>query len=675
MDRETDSLPNRPLPFEHLTKLTTVHSLCLVNHSAPDACPNVMWKGREGEYPDRNLHLSTPDSAFFDFSKPGFISRLMLLAQSFSCHSHRENTGFHAYFAYLWVAYRIIKLGPSHKWDKTQLHWFALRADTEMLVQGQRPPFWNFDREVCYLDSLERCADYLPASEKKEFLIALRNMVVQGKSMTVLDEKQVIKVDELLGRLEICEEPAKVDRFLESLPHDEEREQLTDVESETGGSELEDTLIVDEVIKLPTEYPQEDRKQDFAEWMRNTVPPGTAIARIDNKHLLKVDELLEESQQGEEPLPHTDIEAKADEPKLGETPNVDELSEKPTGHLSEGEKQNFGDEMRTIIPEEKHRNRLGHEQSAKVDDLTGEIKRDERSISSADADSEADEPKPWDSINVNEIMRMPTECLPDDSNQTLEIQMETQILEEKNMTRLESEPLVKVDERLVKPEEAVVNNKKQPLTFDEQLTDFEARLMRHEEQLLKFKKLLMETEERSLKAEERLRELQRDEDSKAPIHPEIEIVESSNQASINGDREPNIGLAPETDMSLHHLQHPKDQDPIPDIEPVDPRLETHESVADESEADEYVAIGSSSSQSLVNSPETNESEVDEPEMDDDGFGADESEADDSSEAVESEVDEPETNPSLLPPTIHTNPFTIPFTLPWYRYPWYRGSAV
>ena len=544
-----------------------------------------------------------------------------------------------------------------------------------MLVQGQRPPFRNFDKEVCYLDSLERCADYLPASEKKEFLIALRNMVVQGKAMTVLGDKQVIKVDELLGRLEISEEPAKVDQFLESLPHDEEREQLTDVESETGGSELEDTLNVDEVMKLPTEYLQEDRKQDFAEWMRNIVPPGAAVARIDDKQLLKVDELVEESQQDEEPLPHTDIEAETDEPKLGETPNVDEVSRKPTDHLSEGEKRAFGDKMRTLNPEGKYSNRLDYEQSAKVNELRGEIKRDEHSISPADADPEVDEPKLGDTINVNEVMRMTTECLPDDSNQTLEVRMETRILEEKNMTRLESEPLVKVDERSVKPEKELVNNKKQPMTFDEQLTKFEERLMKHEEQLMKFKQLLMETEERSLKADELLRELQRDEDSKPPIHPETEIDESSNQTSIKAERELNIVLAPETDMSLHQLRQREEQDPTTDIEPVDPELEPHEPVVDEAEVDEYVAVGSEAGQSSVDSPETNESEVDEHEGNDGGSDANESKADDSSKAVKSEVDDPDVHDADTERTIHTSPFTPPFTLPWYRYPWYRGSAV
>ncbi|KAL8795026.1 MAG: hypothetical protein Q9195_002474 [Heterodermia aff. obscurata] len=734
MNHGTDNLPNRPLPFEALTTLIAVHSSCLVNHTAPNACQNIVWKGREGEYPDRNLHLSTPDSAFFDFSQRGFISRLTLLARSFCCNSHRNNTEIHAYFAYLWVAYYIIKLGPSHKWDETQLHWFRLRAQTELLSPGQRPPFLNSDQDLCLLDSLQRCADYLPESDRQKFAEGMRNMIVQGKAVTALNDKQLMKVDELLERLEISEEPAKIDQLLEKLKHNEEQEPSTDVESEAGESELEDTLVVEQIIRLPTEYPQEDRKQDFDDWMSKIVPPEKAITRLDDEQPAKVEELPGEVQHDEELGPRTDTESEAVEPKLGDTLNVDEIVRVSMECLPDEPSQILEDRTRITILEGGNMPVLECEQLAKIDEVPEGIQLDEQQRPGTGAESEGNVPKPKNNVDLNEVMKQPAECLSDNNKQDPKDGMPTKILEDETMALLECEQSVEIDEE-------PVNDEKQSITLNEQLMRFDEQLMKHEAQLMKFKKLLMETEERSAKADELLRELRRNEKTESPtkadgllkqlqpdqtressLHTETQVDATSEQVSSGGELEQSTNVKLGTQEQ--RLQCDREREPSTDIElkadgPQVDRPKAHNPVADETEADQYVTISSEADASSIDDPEVHEpeengsepawpeadqpkangpkldhfamdkSEVDElesdrpeadgPEMDEseiDDLDTDESVTDDSdtdnSHSDDSNFNNPEVSNSNLNPssTIHNN---LPLQIPTpFIPPWYRS---
>ena len=626
MGYEIDSLPNRPLPFEALTKLTAVHSLCLVNHSAPNACPNIMWKGREGEYPDRNLHLSTPDSEFFDFSQKSFISRLARLAQSFCCNSHRENIHVHAYFAYLWVADYIIELGPSHKWDKEQLDWFGLRNVTDLL-NGQRPPFLNKDQERCFLDTLERCADYLPEGERQKFINSMRNMMMQGIAVTTLDDIQLIKVNEILGRLEVSEDPVKTDDFLGKPQRDEERDSSTDVESEAGASELEDTLDVGEVALLPTEYLQEDRKKDFADWMRDMVPPGQAVKSLGDEQLVMVEELPEEVQHEEESEPRTSAGPEADEPNPQKTITVDEWTEFPTNDTA----QSLEDGSRNILLEEIKVTRLDYERSTKSDERS--VKTDARLVK--------------------------------DEKQSMAL----------------DEQLMKFGERLMKTEE-------QLMKFEEQLLKTEERSVKADELWRELQRIELSNSPSTVapKTDGILDRLQPDEKREPSIHVETQTDESSEQLPSNEERDPSPAIEPKADN--YEAQPSTDNEPeVDDFVAIvseagtsltnKPKVEapnTSGSRQEWSEADRPGVDGSEVDESEIDDPSAHDSEADDQEVDE--LDTDESDTDDHSSSPSLSTIHPTPSPALQHPI--QNPRN-PFNPPLYRYPWFRygfgGSAV
>ena len=605
MGHETDHLPNRPLPFETLTKLTAVHSLCLVNHSAPNACQNIMWKGREGEYPDRNLHLSIPHSTLFNFSQPGFISRLAFLAQSFCCNFHRGNVQAHAYFAYLWVADYISELGPSHTWDKEQLHWFGLRHVTDLL-HGQRPPFMNFDQDVCYLDTLERCADYLSEDGRQKFVNSMRNMMTQGKAMTNLGDLQMVKVNELLEGMKGPEDPVVAEGFWEKPQCHEERESSTDVESEAGRSELEDTLVVDEAVPLPTarlpiEYLTEDRKQDFEDWIHNTVPPGKAMTKLGDEQLVKIDEDAANLQRDTEPVLRTSTKSEADEPDPQDTIHVDEQMRVSSECLSDSPKRNSEDEMQPILRGEENNTGLDSEQSA----------------------------------NIHEPL-IPTG---------------EQLIEDDKKPIASNEQLVEFEKRLV-------NN-------EEQLMQFEERLIKTEEWSVKTDELLPKLQ-RNEEPDQPMdlqpditgmaERLQDDEKRESSIHVETQIGEFLTQLSPDVERELSIGAEPETEELLGQFQHDEEQGLMIDVEREVDGHEAQTSMADEPEVDDFVVVESEAGK-LLFEPEAIESgpagsEIDQTRMDKpeqgrpgvDPLRVDKPEVD-KAETDELEIDEPEADES------------------------------
>lgn len=232
MDASIDHLPNPPLPYEDLVKLTAQGSLCIVKLAAQEACKRRIcesWEGSDCTSLFRNMVLSVDWPAIpgstgkhLDFSQNGFIERLSIVAQAFCCEDHAEDREIHAYFAYMWVASDITARGPDCVWEREQLSWFGLRPDSESLGRpaASPPPYINENKDFCYLDSLERCANYLPAMERQRFAAAFYNMVQQGKAMTRLDHEQLLHVDPLLERLEstVKRRACTVSRLLTDVP-------------------------------------------------------------------------------------------------------------------------------------------------------------------------------------------------------------------------------------------------------------------------------------------------------------------------------------------------------------------------------------------------------------------------------------------------------------------------
>lgn len=216
MNNSVDAFPDSPLPLEDLIQSTAQSTLCLVNNGRHNACGKLICNTKDTQESRlrsltlSNIHpfLELSDGKNIDYTRNGFIERLSNMAQAFCCQEHKQDRKIHAYYPYIWVAHDLMKRGSQYRWEKQKLDWFGLRPATESLEQASLPypPFVNENKDFCYLDSLERCANYLPKFGKQRFVEALHNMVRQGKAMTKLDDEQLVQVDALLRRLEGSQE-------------------------------------------------------------------------------------------------------------------------------------------------------------------------------------------------------------------------------------------------------------------------------------------------------------------------------------------------------------------------------------------------------------------------------------------------------------------------------------